>query len=147
MQTKSIAKYIKVLDKSMAYYLDRQLADYQISKNQIEILHHLYHHGGISQQQLGAELMLDKITVTKRLKGLVKAGYIEKRQSKEDGRIKKIYLTARGTEIQTVLTDILTETAAILTAGISTEQEELLRGLLARMTDNIYGVVSELRHE
>jgi DNA-binding MarR family transcriptional regulator len=131
----------------MGYYLDRQLADYQISKNQIEILHHLYHQGGISQQQLGTELMLDKITVTKRLKGLVKAGYIEKRQSSEDGRIKKIYLTTRGEEIQSVLTDILTETAALLTAGITAEQEKLLRKLLARMTDNIYGVVSELRHE
>lgn len=146
MGYKSIGKYINVLHKSMSYYINKRLDDYNINKDQIEILHHLYNNEGLSQNELGKNLMVDKITITKRLKGLVKEGYVEKRISKKDRRIKELYITEKGYMVKKTLRDILNETTDILLGDIPESKEKIIKEILAKMSENIYSVVKEMKN-
>ncbi|HEY6559066.1 MAG TPA: MarR family winged helix-turn-helix transcriptional regulator [Polyangiaceae bacterium] len=52
--------------------------------------------GELSQQELGAELCIDKSNVARLCAKMVDAGNVKQRPSKEDGRSRRVSLTARG---------------------------------------------------
>lgn len=141
----SFSKYIATIYKAMGYYLYKEAEKYNLKKHHLIILFVLYNHEGITQSELKEILMLDEITVTKRLKGLVEKGYIEKEQSKNDKRKKELYITEKGYEIQEELNDIHERTNTILTQGVSKEEEKITKQVLKKMSENIYEFAQELR--
>jgi DNA-binding MarR family transcriptional regulator len=52
--------------------------------------------GELSQQELGAELCIDKSNVARLCAKMVDASHVRQRPSKEDGRSRRVSLTARG---------------------------------------------------
>jgi len=52
--------------------------------------------GELSQQELGAELCIDKSNVARLCAKLVDAGHVKQRTSERDGRSRRVSLTARG---------------------------------------------------
>jgi DNA-binding MarR family transcriptional regulator len=50
----------------------------------------------LSQRELGAELCIDKSNVARLCAKMVDAGHVKQRPSKEDGRSRRVSLTARG---------------------------------------------------
>ena len=55
--------------------------------------------GEHSQQELGAELCIDKSNVARLSARMVEAGHIEQRPSKTDGRSRRLSLTAKGARL------------------------------------------------
>ena len=141
----SPGKHITIISKNMNYYFNKKLDRYNIKRNQLQILHYLYDNQGVSQNELGKALMVDKITVTKILKGLVKEKYVEKRDGKEDKRIKELYITDRGYKLHDEAYKIMKEVTDVLFKGFSCGEEQLVAELLTRMSRNIYDVVQELK--
>lgn len=52
--------------------------------------------GELSQQELGAELHIDKSNITRLCGRMVAAGHLRQIQSEEDGRSRRVSLTTRG---------------------------------------------------
>jgi DNA-binding MarR family transcriptional regulator len=52
--------------------------------------------GELSQQQIGAELCIDKSNVARLCAKLVDAGHVDQRPGEHDGRSRRVSLTARG---------------------------------------------------
>lgn len=52
--------------------------------------------GVLSQQQLGLELCIDKSNVTRLCAKMVEAGHVAQRSDAQDGRSRRVSLTARG---------------------------------------------------
>lgn len=52
--------------------------------------------GELSQQELGAELCIDKSNVARLCAKMVDASHVKQRPSEEDGRSRRVSLTARG---------------------------------------------------
>lgn len=52
--------------------------------------------GELSQQELGVELCIDKSNVARLCAKMVDAGHVKQRPSREDGRSRRVSLTARG---------------------------------------------------
>jgi len=50
----------------------------------------------LSQQELGRELCIDKSNVARLCARMVEAGHVTQRQSEQDGRSRRVVLTARG---------------------------------------------------
>lgn len=138
-------KYITVASKSMNYYFNKKLEKFNIKRSHLQILHCLYSHRGISQHDLGQCLMLDKITVTKILKGLTEEGYVEKRDDKNDKRIKALYVTDKGYELHDEVVDIMTEVTDILFQNFSDGEQQMAKELLIRMSQNMYEVVLDMK--
>ncbi|OWZ84398.1 MarR family winged helix-turn-helix transcriptional regulator [Natranaerobius trueperi] len=137
-ESESLSKYISVLYKYLNYYINHKVKKFNIDKLQVEILTEIYHNEGVNQNELGSILMLDKITITKRLKGLVDQGYVKKECSYKDKRAKTLYVTDKGKSIIGDLKEILQETAEMVSKNLSIEDELLLRNLLQKMSDNMY---------
>jgi DNA-binding MarR family transcriptional regulator len=145
MNLDSPGKYITIISKNMNYYFNKKLEKFNIKRNHLQILHCLYNHEGISQNELGKMQMIDKITVTKLLKGLVEEGYVEKRDGQEDKRIKELYVTVKGHNLHDEIVAIMEEVTDILFENFSSGEEQIAGELLARMSKNIYETVEALK--
>lgn len=138
-------KYITIISKNMNYYFNKKLEKYNIKRNQLQILHYLYNNEGVSQNELGNVIMVDKITVTKILKGLVKEGYVEKREGNEDKRRKELYVTEKGYKLHDEIYAIMREVTDILFQDFSYGEKQIVKELLIRMSTNIYEFVQNSR--
>ena len=63
-----------------------------------KIIHFLSDYNGSSQQEIATVAAVSRSTMSEMLTEMVKAGYIERRGSKEDKRLSLIYLTSLGRE-------------------------------------------------
>ncbi len=66
----------------------------------------LWEKDGLSVSEIGEKLMLDNGTLSPLLKKMEKAGYIERRRSREDDRVVEITLTEEGRALQERAKDI-----------------------------------------
>lgn len=138
-------KHITIISKNMNYYFNKKLEKFNIKRNQLQILHFLFNNEGVCQNEVGNALMVDKITVTKVLIGLVKEGYVEKRDGKEDKRRKELYITEKGYMLHDEAYAVMQEVTDILFRDFSNGEEQIARELLIRMSKNIYEDVQNLK--
>ncbi len=123
--------------KNINHYLNQKLEKYHLERTQLHIFHYLLNNEGVSQNELGEALMLDKITITKKLQGLVEQEYVKKRTGAGDQRKKELYITEKGCQIHNELYEIVKRTSDILLQGFSPEEQKTIRELLGRMAQNI----------
>ncbi|MCP4360148.1 MAG: MarR family transcriptional regulator [Chloroflexi bacterium] len=88
---------------------DRRLFNqYNLTPPRFYVLFHLNEEPGISASDLSQKMLCDKSNVTRIVKGLEAAGYLEKRPHESDGRALRLYLTVAGettcNEVQTAHT-------------------------------------------
>jgi len=138
MDRDSLGKYLAIISKYWGYKINSEVSRFNINKTQVEILGVLFFNQGVSQNQLGEKLLLDKITITKNLKGLLHEGYVEKRPSAMDRRVNRLFITPRGYSIGDELKEVVLQGIDSLTQGFSPSEKQLAGELLERMACNIY---------
>lgn len=74
--------------------------------------------GELSQQELGIELCIDKSNVARLCAKMVDAGHVKQRQCKEDGRSRRVFLTARGERLAREVEDASRARFGALLAGL-----------------------------
>jgi len=79
---------------------------------------------------------LDTGGLTRLLDRLEAKGLCQRERSQEDRRVMNIALTPEGRAVAERIPAILSEVQAQLLRGFSTQEEEQLRGFLARLYDN-----------
>ncbi|MEM7028030.1 MAG: MarR family winged helix-turn-helix transcriptional regulator [Chloroflexota bacterium] len=89
---------------------------YDITPEEWVILNRLWQKEGRSQNELAETTIKDKTTVTRFLNRMEKKGLVVRQNSSEDARVKHVYLTAYGKELETVLIPIA---EALLSAGVA----------------------------
>ena len=90
---KSIGLQLKLTKNIMEVEHNKYLKEFGISTEQGLLLKSVYEMPGCTQTQLSEFLHKDKTTITRMLDTLVKRGKLERKSSKKDRRIHKIYLT------------------------------------------------------
>lgn len=120
-------------------HIGKELEPYNIGAGQFNFLADLLHRDGISQDEVASLSRCDKATAARAIQHLEKHGYLERRQSEEDGRVKKVFVTAKAREFSPILFSILKGWAETLFQGFSTEEKELLFQLLSRCVKNATG--------
>ncbi len=88
----------------------------------------LWEKDGISVSEIGERLMLDNGTLSPLLKKMEKAGYLERRRSREDDRVVEITLTKEGQALKRKVKDIPGKVAC--SVDFPREKAELLYELL-----------------
>jgi DNA-binding MarR family transcriptional regulator len=79
---------------------DRRLfSRFGLTPPRFYVLHHISEEPGISSSDLSQKLLCDKSNVTRIVRGLEGAGYIERKPHESDGRALRLYLTPTGTAI------------------------------------------------
>ena len=89
--------------------------------------------GGLTQVQIVARTVMDKVTVSRAAQGLVKRRLVGRSQNKADGRSHVLALTAEGRRLYGEIAPLALAYEAALIAGLAPEDVTLLKRLLGRL--------------
>ncbi|OHB26308.1 MAG: MarR family transcriptional regulator [Phenylobacterium sp. RIFCSPHIGHO2_01_FULL_69_31] len=89
--------------------------------------------GRLSQVQIVARTVMDKVTVSRAAQGLVKRRLVGRSQNKADGRSHVLALTAEGRSLHSEIAPLALAYEAALIAGLAPEEVTLLKRLLSRL--------------
>lgn len=99
----------------------------------------LWSEEGLTHSDLADRLGVSPATVTKALKRMERAGFLERRADPADQRVSRVYLTEAGREIRESVEQIWAELEQDTLRGFSDEERENLEGLLRRIGENLEG--------
>jgi DNA-binding MarR family transcriptional regulator len=111
-----------------------------VYRGQPPMLHALWNEEGMTHSELARRLHVQPATMTKMVKRMEKAGFVERRSDPQDQRVSRVYLTDQGRAIQAAVREVWHEIESETFAGFSPEELELLRRFLFQMRDNLLQV-------
>jgi len=133
----SIGRLISILYRAGQSHIGKQLEPYGIGSGQFAFLAELYQRDGVSQDELAASFRCDKATATRALQRLESQGYVVRKRSPDDGRVKQVFLTRKGHEFQDTLLEVLSGWTETLAKGLSPAERRQTIDLLSRLVSNI----------
>ena len=89
--------------------------------------------GGLTQGQLVARTMMDKVTVSRSAQGLLKRRLVARSDHHADGRSHVLALTPEGSGLHAEIAPLALAYEAALIAGLAPEEVALLKRLLGRL--------------
>lgn len=122
-------------------------AGYDVTPVQTHLLHHLAcwaGEQGASQRDLERKLRLKPSTVNGIVDRLEAKGYVSRRTSPQDGRVRLVCLTDAGRSKVQDFHAIVEETERRFTAGLSGQEREQLKSLLYRIIENLENEVNSV---
>ncbi|MBE6982321.1 MAG: MarR family transcriptional regulator [Ruminococcaceae bacterium] len=93
---------------------------------------------GISQDQLGKRVVLNKSNITRQLTFLEEKGYVNRVVSPTDKRVLQLYPTQKALDILPQIRQVYHDWRCYLLADISEEDQALLESLLERVKEKAY---------
>lgn len=138
----SVGYVVAQLCKAHRYSIDsalRALPGYDLRVGQEMLLLQLWDTDGLSQSQLVGRLCVEPPTVTKMLQRVEAEGLVERRPDREDARVSRVYLTAKGRALEGQVATVWHEVETRATAGMTETERALLRRLLLQMRANLEG--------
>lgn len=111
---------------------DQVLPGWSLSLSEIYALNILAEQAPISQQELGAALLLEKSTVTRLAQQLERRGWVERTRDRDDNRLRMLRLSPLGARMTNEIQQHMHERHAELFNQLSSEEQAaLLHGLTA----------------
>ena len=93
------------------------------------------HDPGISQEQLGKRVVLNKSNITRQLAFFEEHGYVTRTVSPTDKRVMQLYPTEKTLQILPQIRQIYRDWREYLLADMTQEEQALLESLLVRIKD------------
>lgn len=121
--------------KSQMYYAN-ELASLQISTGQYMFLVSICENPGVSQEELGITVGINKSTVAKAVAGLVKDGYVIREIDERDKRGYQLYPTDKATEVYPKIINILEQWKSYLVSGMTEDEIITLITLMTKVERN-----------
>jgi len=115
------------------------LDDLGLYSGQPSVLRALWEQDGMTQSELTEQLNRSPSTITKTVKRMEKAGFVERRADPRDERVSHVYLTDTGRSVKAALEDVWRAFEEQAFAEFSAQELALLRDLLHRICRNIKG--------
>ena len=113
------------------------LAELGLHVGQEMVLSHLWRQDGLAPSELAERLGVEPPTVTNTLSRMEKAGLLERCRDPGDARCTRVYLTEKGRELREPVQRRWEAVQKRAFAGISAEEEALLRDLLVKIHGNL----------
>ncbi len=135
-ERESIARWLSVLHRQFQIYLNRELRDYDIQSSEYIFLVNLYEKDGVSQEQLSANLFIDKAATARAIKRLEKLGYVKRTRNPSDSRAYIVTLTARGKQMRDFIKSKLVHWNNLLTGELTDEEHSDLLNKVKRMSSH-----------
>ncbi len=113
------------------------LDDLGLYRGQPSMLNALWAQDGMTHSALAGQINKSPATITKMVKRMEKAGFVERRPDPRDERLSRVYLTDAGRDIQSAVEDEWRAFEEQAFAGFGEEELTALRGYLLRLCRNI----------
>jgi len=112
-------------------------------RGQPPMLFALWEQEGLTHGELAARLHVTPATITKMLKRMEKAGFVERRPDAKDQRVSRVYLSDVGRSIQDEVERVWRALEDETFVGFSPEECALLRRFFGRIRDNLIHVATD----
>lgn len=112
-------------------------AGLDLTVEQWSVLVHLWKEDGVNQQDLCNKTFRDKPSITRLLDNLEKSGMVARVASKEDRRIKYIFLTQQARSMRDKTMELANATLMEGLTGVSIEEVEVVRKVLTQVYENL----------
>lgn len=131
-----LAKRLRATIQNVNAYLSKELKDHQVGYGQIEYFITIYFNPGLSQNELSKKLFVTKASVTKALKVLESEGYIIRKNSEEDKRELRCFVSEKGEGIVETFLPKADKIRSTLFNGFSKEEMETYMRMTMRFYEN-----------
>jgi len=132
----TIGKLISAIHRKAHQSINLKLKDYDIDVGQIFLLRYICRNDGISQEQVAQNLYIDKTTVSKSVKRLLRLGYLKRTVNQKDQREYQLFATERAINLAPEMEKIHKEINKTLVNKLSSKEQELLQGILEKIINN-----------
>ena len=101
------------------------------------MLNALWAGDGLTHSTLAGQLNKSPATITKTVKRMERAGFVERKPDPRDERLSRVYLTGAGQDIRSAVEEVWRAFEEQAFAGLDEEELAVLRSLLLRICHNI----------
>jgi DNA-binding MarR family transcriptional regulator len=129
------------LHYARAYTLYESLGLY---RGQPPVLSALWEREGLTHTELAHRLHVTPATMTRMLRRMEKAGFVERRPDPHDMRVSRVYLSSTGRSVQDAVDRVRRLLEEETFAGVGAEERALLARCFARMRQNLIRAVEDL---
>lgn len=133
----NVGNFTNLINKKMVYYLNSQLAFFDITAEQWQVLLNLSQQNNINQKVLSEIVKKDQPTLTRMLDILERKSLVKRQASKDDRRSFCIEITEKGLELTKKLVPYIEDIFKKILDGISEEQLNIYLNVLNQIDENI----------
>jgi DNA-binding MarR family transcriptional regulator len=133
----SLGYLVRDANRAFQRLLEKRIAPHGVTRGHWYFLRVLWEQDGLSQRELSARVGMMEPTTVIALRGMEKAGLIQRTRSADDRRVTKVYLTAKARRMRDRLLAISQGVNAQGAAGLRAAELAMFRRAILRMTRNL----------
>ena len=134
---KEILREIGMIARALDSISNIEFKEYDLSKGQYLYIVRICENPGIIQEKLAEMIKVDRTTAARAIKKLEMNGFIEKKEDKQNKKIKKLFPTEKGENVYPFIIRENDHSNSVALAGFSEEEAETIFNLLQRIRNNI----------
>jgi DNA-binding MarR family transcriptional regulator len=135
--SRSSGYLVRDAHRAFQHLLEQRIAPYGVSRGHWYFLRVLWTEDGLSQRELSARVGMMEPTTVIALRSMEKAGFIKRMRSREDRRITRVRLTAKGKALRERLLPVARRIVEEAEAGIGARDLEVFRRVISSMRENL----------
>lgn len=132
----SLGRWISLLNRYFQVYMRDQLKGYDIYADHHLFLGVLYQQEGLSQEEIAQQVMIDKGTTARALRKLEEQGYILRKTTSGNKKVKHVYLTEKAHSLKPDRKHMLKKWTNTLAEGMTEQEFQTAIDLFQKMTKN-----------
>ncbi len=126
-------KYISVLMRQLNLFFSHGLAEIELTSSELMYLAQLYANDGLTQDEMAAEISVDKAATTRTIQGMEKKGLVIRTAHENDHRAKKVCLTDKAREYESRIRELQKEWTDYLTQDMTEDETAIFARQLEMM--------------
>jgi len=138
---------IKLLPKLFHSYANEKFKDSILCGVYVPYLIKINKNDGITMAELTRSVFMDKANTSRVVRELEKQGLVNIKDSEEDKRVKKIFLTSEGKFYIEKIESIKEEWEKSVFDGITEEEKSILNNIIDKVVDNALNLLEKTSKE
>lgn len=134
---KEILREIGMIARALDSISNIEFKEYDLARGQYLYLVRIVENPGIIQEKLAEMIKVDRTTAARAVKKLEINGFIEKKDDEQNQKIKKLFPTEKGEQVNHFIRRENDHSDKVALAGLSDQEVESLYYLLQRVRKNI----------
>ena len=139
----SFLKDLNAISRGTTLYREDRLKEYGLTGFQVKYILAVCNGGGVSQDELARQLLVNKSNVARQMVALESAGFVRREQSERDKRVYKVWPTEKAEALMPLIRSVNEEWKGIICRGLSEEEKKELSDLILKLVANARAYAEE----
>jgi len=137
-------EFMSSLHKNLHRYLKHKLKNIELQKEEVHFLHYICENKSVEQNTLSQNFHVDKSTTTRRIKKLMKQGYIERKVNEKDHRKYLLFSTNKGEELSKYILDLFKVWNSEITKDLTEEEMKIFKTIVNKIISNSNNLIERM---